>query len=266
MRIEEDILIENYLKNTLSEFEKKEFLRRMKKDVDFKEKIIFEEELFKTLNEEDWCFLQETNSEELKMLKNVFKSDDVRKTKNTITKAYKEYKSISFKNKVLKFSYLGAASVLVFIIAYSLFYQTNYSSSELYTEYMFKNEMYSNVTREGGSGIENLVKGETYFNNKEYNKALFVFTKELSKNKNNASVYLYIAISQIELSKYDDAKTTLENLIDSDLVDAEKGYWYKSLLYVKTNQLEEAKKLLQLIVKNKYFKYKESRELLKKTR
>ncbi|PKH50683.1 hypothetical protein CXF68_08225 [Tenacibaculum sp. Bg11-29] len=262
MSLEEDILIENYLKEALSESEEKDFSERMSNDDSFREKVIFEKQLFETLNESDWSFIENTNSEELKTLDSVFKSDDVKKTKEAISMAYEKYSSS--KKKTLKLSYIAAASVAILIAVYSLFYTTNYSPNELYAVYIQPNELHSNISRGEESKIKDLAIGETYFNDKNYSKALPVFVKVLPENKNNASIYLYIAISQIELSKYNEAKATLDNLINSDLIDAEKGYWYKSLLFVKSNQLQEAKEQLKFVIKNSYFKHKEAKELLSK--
>ncbi|WP_028888507.1 tetratricopeptide repeat protein [Tenacibaculum ovolyticum] len=262
MSLEEDLLIENYLKGALSEYEEKDFLERMSNDDSFKEKVLFEKELFERFNEKDWSFIENTNSEELKTLESVFKSDDVKKTKEAISMAYEEYSKP--KKRALKLSYIAAASVAILIAVYSLFYTTNYSHNELYAVYIQTSELHSNISRGEVNLVKDLAIGETYFNDKNYSKALPIFLKVLPENKNKASIYLYIAISQIELSKYNEAKATLDNLINSDLIDAEKGYWYKSLLFVKSNQLKEAKEQLKFVIKNSYFKHKEAKELLSK--
>lgn len=260
MNLEKDILIENYLKKRLSESEKKDFIERMANDNDFKEKVLFEKKLIETLNENDWSFSENNYSKEVKDLENIFKSDEVKKTKKAISVAHKEYVGKEKSNN--KFIYFAAASIAVLISVYSLFFTVNQTPKELYAEYIQANELYSNINRGEESLLNELALAELNFKNKNYVKALPVFIKELDKDKGNASLYLYTAISQIELSKYTEAKKTLDNLIYSDLIDAEKGYWYKSLLFVKFNDLEEAKKQLEFIIKNAYFKSEEAKELL----
>ena len=66
----------------------------------------------------------------------------------------------------------------------------------------------------------------------------------------------------MELNQFQEAEKTLNSLISSNLIDAEKGYWFKSLLYLKSNQIEKVKATLSLIIKNSYFNNKKARELL----
>jgi hypothetical protein len=68
----------------------------------------------------------------------------------------------------------------------------------------------------------------------------------------------------MELNQFQDAEKTLNSFIESDFVDAENGYWLKSLLYLKSEQIEKAKTTLSLIIKNAYFNYKKAEEVLKK--
>ena len=236
MNLEEDILIENYLKNTLSESDELDFIKRMSNDSGFKEKVTFEKQLLETLNENNWSFSENNPSNEVKDLEDVFKSDDVRKIKEAISIAHKEYVSNGKSNN--KFIYFAAASVAVLFSVYSLFFTVNQSPNELYAEYIKTNELYSNISRGEEALLDGLAPAELNFKKKNYDKALPVFIKELSKDENNASLYLYVTISQIELNQFSEAEETLNVLINSDLIDAEKGYWYKSLLFVKSNQLE----------------------------
>ena len=53
MSLEEDILIEKYLKDQLSDDERKDFLEKMANDVTLREKVAFEKQLFETLDEND---------------------------------------------------------------------------------------------------------------------------------------------------------------------------------------------------------------------
>ena len=262
MSLKEDILIENYLKDILSESEKKEFLVRMSVDTDFKEKVVFEKQLFETLNENDWNFSEKGSSKEIEHLDNIFKSDEVRKVKEAISIANKEYLNKEKPNNRL--IYFIAASIAVLISVYSLFFTVSETPKQLYAEYIQTKELYSNINRGEVNSLDELASAEFNFKNKNYKKALPIFIKELEKDKENASLYLCTAVSQIELNKYTEAKKTLDNLINSDLIDAQKGYWYKSLLFVKSSQLEEAKQQLVFIIENSYFKHQEAKELLSK--
>ncbi|WP_299159998.1 tetratricopeptide repeat protein [uncultured Tenacibaculum sp.] len=262
MSLEEDILIEKYLKNQLSEDERKGFLEQMSVDASFKEKVVFEKELFETLNENDWSFSENVNSEEVEELEAIFKSDAIKEIKESISLAQEEYKKP--KKSTVKLIYLAAASVALIFTAYSLFFTVKTAPNELYAEYIQPNELYSNISRGEGDLVQSLIEGETYFKEKKYAEALPIFIKVLPSNKNTASIYLYTAICQIELDKFVEAETTLNALINSDLIDAQKGYWYKSLLFIKSKQIEKAKKQLEFIIENNYFKYQKAEELLTK--
>lgn len=72
---------------------------------------------------------------------------------------------------------------------------------------------------------------------------------------------IYKGLSEIELSKYLEAEKTFDSLINSDLIDAEKGYWFKSLLYLKNNKILKCKTLLNKIITESLFN-KEKAELL----
>lgn len=262
MSLEEDILIEKYLKNQLSEAERKDFLERMSVDASFKEKVVFEKELFETLSENDWSFSENVNSEEVEELEAIFKSDAIKEIKESISLAHKEYKKP--KRPVIKLTYYAAASIVLLFVAYTLFFSVKITPNELYAAYIHQNEIYSTISRGEGDLVQSLIEGETYFKEKKYAEALPIFIKALPSNKNTASIYLYTAICQIELDKFVEAETTLNSLINSDLIDAQKGYWYKSLLFIKSKQIDKAKKELEFIIENSYFKQEKAKELLTK--
>ena len=67
----------------------------------------------------------------------------------------------------------------------------------------------------------------------------------------------------MELDQFQEAEKTLDSLINSDLVDAEKGYWLKSLSYIKSKEIEKARNTLSIIIKNSYFNYKKATIVLK---
>lgn len=262
MSLEEDILIEKYLKNQLSDAERKDFLEKMSNDVTLREKVAFEKQLFETLDENNWSFSENVNFDELEELESIFRSDEIKNIKESISIASNEYKKP--KGNITKLVYFAAASIALLFVGYSLFFTVKSTPNELYAEYIQQNEIYSTVTRGEEESVKRLVEAEAYFKGKKYTEALPIFIKELASNKNTASIYLYTAVCQIEVQKFQEAEETLNSLINGDLLDAQKGYWYKSLLFIKANQLNKAKKELKFIIENNYFKHKEAKELLTK--
>ena len=142
--------------------------------------------------------------------------------------------------------------------------QPESSYDVLYSEYIKQTKLPSFVNRGENDAMVNLVEAEKSFKNREFKIALKGFNENLQKDKKNSTVYMYCAISYIELEEYVNADQILDSLISSDLIDYQKGYWIKSLLFVKQNKLEEAKEQLKFVIKNSYFKHKEAKELLSK--
>ena len=85
---------------------------------------------------------------------------------------------------------------------------------------------------------------------------------ELKNNSSNSNLYLYLGISQMELNQFEESQKTLNSLINSNLIDSEKGYWFKGLLYLKSNRINKAKIMLQKIIDNSYYSHLKASEIL----
>ena len=262
MSIEEDILIERFLKDKLSQEEKFSFEEKLISDPIFKEKYTFEKQLFETLNEDSWSFAKNINSSEVKEYEKLFRNPETLKIKNAIAKANKNYKDNNGSKNKKWFIYSGVATIALLISLY-FFNITTPTSEKIYARYINTTEIPSIINR-GDNNYQTLSQGQAYFNNKEYQKSEKLFSKELKNNTTNSSVYLFLAISQIELQQFKKAEETLNLLIKSNLIDAEKGYWFKSLLYLKSKEISKAKTILEVIISNKYYNYKKAKELLEK--
>lgn len=260
MQFKDDILIENFLIKQLSKEEKTVFLKRLATDISFKEKFEFEKQLFEILNEEDWNFQSNTNSNEINAYLDVIRSDEIVNLKNQLKKENEIYKKNITKKTNPLFLYAVASIVLLFSVFYVL--KLNKPSTEtLYASYLEKTEFTSLITR--GENTKELSKAQVYFDNKDYKKALLIFEKLIQNKKLlSGSLYIYTGVSQMELNQFDKAEKTFDNLIQSDFLDAEKGYWFKALLYLKEKNIEKSKMLLNKIVINNWYQYEEAKKLL----
>ena len=262
MGLKEDILIERFLKKELSKTEKNEVLNRMGSDVIFREKVLLEQQLSEALNENDWSLVKNIDNSIIKEYEEVFKSEDILKLKKTISKAnnnYKEKKVFNNKKWIL-YSCIASIALLISLFTFNFSDQNN---EELYSSYINKTEIPSIINRGDDNQYKNLAQGQVYFENKEYKKAEEIFYSALNNTK-NSSVYLFLAVSQTELNKVEEAEKTLDLLINSDLLDAEKGYWYKALLNLKSNKISKAKSILKTIIDNSYYKTSEAKKLYEK--
>ena len=260
MDLENDILIQKFLRNNLSEEERDFFLKKMEQDTAFKEKVSFERELFQSLNEEEWHFIDE-NKENVKEYAKIFDSEETQKTKEILKREQALYKKSITKNTIKKKFYHIAALVVLLFAVYSIVNFKN-STDRLINKYLNKTELPSIIERSEEKNT--LIQAQNLFEKGEYSNALLIFQQELKNPKNtNATIYLYVGISQIQLKNLDAALYTFDKLAKSNLLDAPKGIWFKALVYIKMDEIGKAKVLLKTIIKNKSYHYKEAKKVLK---
>lgn len=261
MKLEDDILIEKYLRGTLSKDELSVISERIKNDDDFKKKVAFEKQLFETLNDDDWSFMEGEEAPEATLYEKIYKSDAVKKVKETIQQENQKYQNRKRTLFKRKFFYMGAAVIALLISIYLFSPKPPYSSEKLYTQYIESTDLPSLVTREQGENV--LAKGQSFFEAKAYEKAIPIFKNRLELD-NNATVYLYLGISQMELNRFSEAEKTFNSLINSNLLDAPKGKWFKALLYLKMKKIKKSKLLLEEIITTKSYNFQQAQELLEK--
>ncbi|EDP72164.1 hypothetical protein FBALC1_13722 [Flavobacteriales bacterium ALC-1] len=259
MTMEDDILIDNYLKGLLPKGEEQSFLERLASDTDFNEKFNLEKQLFDALDENSWSFSELDNSD-VKEYKKLLEDDDLQNLKKTLTQVNSEFNSEPQIDNRRLFYYLAAASIIIFL-GFQFFFNQNVSNQDLYNDYVALNDLPSFVSRSDDK--DELAKAQSLFENKKYKEALVVFKSQLNSTESKGSVLIYKGIAQTELGNYNEAEKTFNILINSDLLDAEKGYWYKALLFIKANRVEDAKQILDKIVSNGWFKSDKAEELLK---
>ncbi|WP_299107082.1 CDC27 family protein [uncultured Tenacibaculum sp.] len=262
MGLEDDILIERFLRSELSDEERNQFLKRLDIDEVFKEQFIIEKQLFESLNEESWSFIENLQTKEIEEYTQLFRSEEGVRMKKTFSEVNDIYKK---ENKVKKrrvFYISGIAAAVLLLLTLNLYNGSD--STNYYSDYIMMNELPSFVDRSETTDKQDLVAAESYFKEKKYEEALSVLNKVSSPELKDGNYYVYKAIALMELNKYKEAETTLNSLINSDLLDAPKGYWYKALLFVKSKETEKAKKELNTLIAKSDYKQKEAKELLEK--
>jgi hypothetical protein len=258
--MEDDILIDNYFKGLLSKDEEKSFLERLNSDADFSEKFKLEKQLFNSLNEESWSFVENINAEVSAYLK-LLEDTDLKNLKKTLEETNLEFKNEPQKGTTTRrlFYYIIAASVVV-SLGFQFFFNQNSSNQELFNGYVALNDLPSFVSR--SDSTDDLAKAQRLFEDKKYEEAISVFQTQLNESDAKANIYIYQGLAQTELEKYDDAEKTFNTLISGNLIDSEKGYWYKALLYLKMDRVEEANQLLDDIISKTLYNHKKAKQLL----
>lgn len=254
----------NYLENILSEAEKNAFELELSKNKELQEYLSITKEMDKQYCNTDWQFAKNTNTKEIEELEHYFKSDAVKDLKQVINKAKSSYsnnKKTTKHSKVKLYSFLAIAASVLLLIVFSLFN----NNSNLYYNYNSWEELPSIIER--GVLKNNLLhKAETAFVSKDYIKANKFYKQYLNETKNiNPIIYLYTGITDLELNNETQALFYFNKVIESNSLDYSKGYWYKALTYLKTEQYNLAIKQLKIIVKDlNNYNYNEATILLNK--
>ncbi|WP_179376765.1 hypothetical protein [Winogradskyella wichelsiae] len=256
--MEDDILIDNYLEGLLSKNEEKSFLERLKSNEEFKYKFKLEEQLFNALDENSWSFFKNKNVEVNEYI-HLLEQNDLQNLKKTLVDANSKFKAKNNNSKRKKLLYYLAAASIVVFLGFQFFFNKTVSNQELYYDYLALNDLPSFVSR--SDEVTQLTEGQGFFEDKKYTEALDIFK---SLKQQDGTLEIYKGITQAELGHYNDAKETFNNLINSNLLDAEKGFWYKALTYIKADKVEAAKAILAEIISRKLYNHSEAKELLEK--
>ncbi|AUC14252.1 hypothetical protein BTO06_03405 [Tenacibaculum sp. SZ-18] len=264
MKLEDDILIEKFLRNELSKEDQNAFLERLESDADFKQHYLLEKQLSEALNEESWSFADQIDNKEFNEYEALFKSDEIQDLKAVIKKASHKTNNVG-RGRIISFISGFAASVLIgFFLLKPMFEPNVLDTNGLYTEYASLESLPSFVERGTNNFGAILNEGEKLFREKKFRESLAVFNRFLDANKEVSGAYIYAALAETELKNYDNAIGILNELATSNLIDAEKAYWYKALISLKKNKIDDSKELLEKIIKNNFYKSKEAKELLDK--
>lgn len=263
MNIEDDILIERFLRNQLSESEQKQVLERIETDAAFKEKVDFERELLESLNEDDWHFIENYNKEQVEEYTSILRTKELIDLKEELKRVNEKHKEdVSTPNR-FNWKRVLVSSAAVLAIMFSIYLFTNNSTTEeLYVEYLNVSDLPSLVSRDDTSN--QLTKAQELFEAAKYSETLTILNKAMTSEEDNASLLLYKGISEMELNRFAKANTTFNTLISSNLLDAQKGHWYKALLYLKQGDEENAKATLETIVSQSYYNTEKAKALLGK--
>lgn len=257
MNEEDLILIHKHLRNELSPEEQDSFYRKLSSDTNFEDRYKLESQVYQSLDEKSWSFISNSNSTEVKQYQQMYQSPESKKILNAILDAQRSYKKSN--NKLKRWTVSIIAAAVIIAISTILLLPENFTNQELYSKYLNETELIALVDR--GKSDTVLTKSQISFDNEDFSKVIELLTPEIIDSK-NSNVYLYLAISQIEIGNYEASEQTLDKLISSDLLDAQKGYWFKSLLYIKSDRLKDAVKELEKLIENNFYNKEKALELL----
>ena len=254
-------LIEDFFREEITVENRAIVLERLKTDTEFRTAFLLEKQQFENYDESNWSFMDNSDLEELNAYEALFKSEQTQRLKASIQEASAQYHKTD-KTPSRKWMFYAAAAILVLMFSVYSILDTKDTPQQLFSVYFNPDELPGLAVR-GANEDDLLLKAERFFNEEQYSEAIPLMDQSMAlMSKNAGAIYLYKGISHMEIGQFDIAETTFNSLIESDLLDAQKGYWYKALLYLKTNRSEDAKVILQEIVSENYVNKEKAAKIL----
>ena len=147
---------------------------------------------------------------------------------------------------------LMAASISIYLLTIS-----DISNQELYQAYLtdFEPDIfvrgYEVVSDSVGTWLES---GFAAFENKDFLTAVHDFEKianddsldSLLDSRQQANLFIGLGVANLNLNNLSDAETNFQGVLDNPLY-AEYGQWYLALLYLKNDEVEKARSMLDVI-------------------
>lgn len=257
-----EALIEGYILDKLSKEELVTFNKLLIKNPDLKEDVLLEKSVYESLNEDKWSLLKnDSKNEELQQLKKQLRNDDIQQLVEKIKNAEKNHFSQKEKTKTLfnrkYFYFVGAAVVILFLFNLLL----NPQKANYYQEYENWNNLPSLI--EKGIDKNIIVESEVLYKDKKYKQLILLINSKITKKNDYYSYALiYLGSAYFKLKKFEKAHQTFDELIQTNSLQNSYGYWYKLLIYLKTNDKVNTDKMINLILKNKeHYNYKKVKKL-----
>ncbi|MGB0879586.1 MAG: tetratricopeptide repeat protein [Polaribacter sp.] len=256
--------IERYLQKEMNSKERTLFEQKIEADSELKEEVFLQQSIHDVFaNESNSKTNQPFKKEEVEKMKTLLRSEEYQDAYSTIKANTSNYLAQKKKNNFYKkYKYLMAITA-IFIVILIIPFSIDTGEQTLYKEFASWNDLPSYVEK----GTEKSIIGvEKNYNEKQYSKVIDVVNSFPDTTKATCpNVSLYLGASYFHQNNYDKAIEIFNNFSQSDAYDSSKGYWYMVLVYLKQEKLDEAEKILNLITKDStHYNYKKATELLQK--
>ena len=250
--------IERYLSGLMSPEEQAQFESQVKSDEALKKDFNLYQQLNAAFDKEGWSTVD--SSIDTSKLDQYFRSKEAQDVKEHLNQAADTYFSSNKKSGIPRYMVAAMISVLILLGGYWFMGSSRVSFDDHYLQ----SDMPSLVSRaDGESNLKNIALS---YNEGDYKAALSHYEDYLNSGVTvNEKVYLYGGMAYLQLGQSDNALIAFEKLSSSSNIDASKGLWFSALVYLKDNNVEALKKVLDEIMNDtSNFKYKEARALREK--
>jgi tetratricopeptide (TPR) repeat protein len=168
-------------------------------------------------------------------------------------------------NFTLQYKTAIAASISLIIVTMVVLTNitTSKSPEKLYTEYFNIYENINGVER-GKSDKEKLQYAMIAYEQANFEKAVKIFEQITITDENKIQIWLYNGNAYMALDRVNEAKENFQNIIDAKVGFESEARWYLSLCYLKENDVDQARVLLQEIQDSGRGRYQDAAEILSK--
>lgn len=241
--------IEAYIMHSMSEEEITSFESKINEDDLLKQEVLLQQSIHQAFNENDWNNGHHSDEEKgIKNLTNKLSSNTYKKASQNINNAADAYFS-KMEGKAIRENHFPfykiaiAVSVLLFI-SFLFFFSSN--SLESQYKILAQWDDIPSVVEKGASG-NTVAKGEELFRTGKYNDVINFYA---SSQTDSPYSFIYLGISYLELNNHEKALQVFDQLIATNSIESSRGYWYKLLVYIKMNDKNKAREMLNIILKS----------------
>lgn len=248
MMTEDDILIERFLKDLLSNEEKERFYDRMENDAVFKEQVVLEQQLIEVLGETYWSFATNKKHNRIKAYQTLLESEETQELKSKISNAITAHKRELNKSGRLRIMKTVIGIAAVFMIVFSIFQYatTDTINYEALVEKAWNKNIGLDFTVRNSTTDANKItlnKALHLYHQKNYSAVLKMLSDFDKTNSHYKNALVLRALANYRTGKLDVTFKTLDTL---DLYAPDISKWYKGLIHVTDKNLEKAALYLEL--------------------
>lgn len=246
--------IETYLSGEMTDQELAAFQELLDNDPELQKEVQSYREVDAYLGLNDWP--QKSNNLDQKEYAVAWQSLQARKVPEVIDQVLNKQPRSSFSFWPL----MAAASVILIIGLGWFFWQPSPTYQELFLAYYDPTELPSYTER--GTETENQVA--RLYQQGDYDR-LIIQMEETDEPK--AELMLYYGVALLATNREEEAIDVFKEFVQSPLLDAQKGYWYMGLAYLKNGEEDLAiGAFRKLIASGSKYKQEETRKLIKALR
>ncbi len=235
--MDKEQLLSDYFSGRLSEEEQKQFNEFLESDTDFKNEYEFQKSVQHAV---------------------------VKKEQSQLKKQLQTFESDITPTKRKNLWWLAAASIIILVASGLYFTRFDNSSEALFTVYYQPAKNIVHPIVRNGNATSDFTTAFIAYQKQNYSVAEQLFEKAY-QSTHKSELLFYQAISMIETDRADLAVNTLkEHQKFTDDV-SEKTQWYLALAYLKQDDSEAAKAILEdIMMQPEAFKHEEAKALFKK--